>query len=54
MSNCTFSIVNYRKNLSFIKQGMKPTRFSLRAQESKGNGWTRCGNKVAMYPSKIS
>ena len=54
LTNYTFSIVNYRKNLSFIKNGMKPVRFSLKTQEGKGNGWSRCGNKVAIYPSKIA
>ena len=44
---------NYRKNLVFIKQGMKPTRFSLKQQEAKGNGWSRCTSKVGIYRSKI-
>ena len=53
MVNYTFSIVNYRKNLAFVKQGMKPSRFSLKQQEAKGNGWSRGCNKVAIYRSKV-
>ena len=49
----TFSIVNFRKNMTFFKQGMKPTRFSLKTQQMKGNGWSRVSNRVSMYRSKI-
>lgn len=49
----TFSIVNFRKNMSFIKQGLRPTRFSVKEQEAKGNGWSKCNNHIHMYRSKI-
>ena len=45
--------MNFRKNIVFIKQGMKPVRYSHKEQEAKGNGWTKCTNKVHMYRSKI-
>ena len=52
LPNCTFSIVNYRKNLAFIKQGLKPTRFSHRQQEARGNGWSR-NSRTQIYRSKV-
>ena len=49
----TISIVNFRKNFDFVKEGMKVTRFSQKENEMNGIGWTKCGTNIHMYRSKL-
>jgi hypothetical protein len=44
-----FSILNFTKPDSQYAVGMRPVLYSQREAETRGVGWTRCGDLIRYY-----
>jgi len=44
-----FSIVNFAKNDSLYRDGLKPLMYSKKEAEINGTGWQRCGTRIVYY-----
>lgn len=47
-AHCRLSILNFRKDLPFLRQGMRPVAFSRRRHQATGHGWTHCGRNIKL------